>query len=48
MKAEEYYEQEREGGNTRAITSNPDPDYNLSFYQSIFQLMEGYHNECNK
>ncbi len=45
---EEYYEQERKRGNTRAITSNPDPDYSLSFYQTIFQLMEGYYNERNK
>lgn len=45
---EEYYEQERKRGNTYAITSNPDPDYSLSFYQSIFRLMEGYCNEYNK
>ena len=44
-KTEEYYEQERGKGNTYDITSNPNPDYSLSFYQSIFQLMEGYYNE---
>ena len=40
--AEEFYEQERLNNNTEDITSNPNPDYSLPFYQSIFRLMEKY------
>lgn len=42
MSPQEFYEQEREKGNTESITSNPDPNYSESFYQNIFQLMEDY------
>ncbi len=44
MDAKEYYEQ----FDTYDITSNPDPDYNLSFYQNIFRLMESYHQAKSK
>jgi len=40
--AQEFYEQERLDGNTYDITSNPNPDYSLSFYQAIFRLMDNY------
>ena len=43
-KAKEHYEKERLKGNTEDITSNPDPDYSLPFYQAIFRLMESYEN----
>jgi len=38
----EYYEKLRKHGWTTPITENPNPDYNLPFYQTIFKLMEGY------
>jgi hypothetical protein len=39
MNAQEFYDQ----FDTYNITENPDPDYNLPFYQNIFRLMESYH-----
>ena len=42
MNKEQFYEQERLKGNTDHITSAPDPDYSLPFYQEIFDLMEAY------
>ena len=44
MNAEEYYRQ----FDTEDITSNPEPDYNLLFYQNIFRLMESYHQAKSK
>ena len=43
---QEYYERLRKIGLTDDITSNPDPDYNQSFYQNIFRLMDGYAKLC--
>ena len=42
MSAQKFYEQMRKAGLTEDITSNESPDYNLSFYQSIFRLMEDF------
>lgn len=42
MKAEEFYRKQKEKGNTENITGNPEPDYMESFYQGIFNLMEGF------
>lgn len=44
MKAKDFYEQSRKNGLTEDITSNPDPNYNHDFYQSIFRLMENFAN----
>ena len=48
MDAREYYEEQRKLGYTYNITSNPSPNYFLSFYQDIFTLMEEYHQAKSK
>jgi len=45
---EAYYEKLRKAGETEDITSNPNPDYTLLFYQNIFRLMEQYHKEASQ
>jgi tyrosyl-tRNA synthetase len=42
MTAQQYYDTLRKQGCTDDITSNPDPNYKEPFYQSIFNVMEGY------
>ena len=42
MTAQEFYDKQRKSGFTGDITTNPDPDYGLSFYENIFWLMEEY------
>jgi len=42
MNAKEFYIKQQLEGKTDDITSNPNPDYSLDFYQQIFSLMEGY------
>ena len=45
MKSQEFYEKQRKNGLTYNITSNSNPDYDLLFYQQIFDLMEQYHRD---
>ncbi len=42
MTPKEFYEKQRLSGLTYYITSNEYPDYNLPFYQQIFDLMTEY------
>jgi hypothetical protein len=42
-----FYEKARLEGDTDSITSNPAPDYNDTFYQEIFNLMEFYAEHVN-
>ena len=39
---QQFYENQRIVGNTENITGNPNPDYSLPFYQTIFSIMESY------
>ena len=43
----QFYEKARLEGDTDRITSNPVPDYNNTFYQEIFNLMEFYAEHVN-
>ena len=47
MNAKNFYEKMRKLGLTDKITASTEPDYNLPFYQGIFQIMEGYAIEVN-
>lgn len=40
--AEKFYDDQRKKGLTDKITTNPEPDYSLPFYQEIFDLMDGF------
>lgn len=42
MTPKEYYIKQNQMGKCDNITSNPSPDYDQSFYQEIFDLMNGY------
>ena len=43
-----FYEQKRISEKTSEITENPNPDYSLSFYQNIFQVMADFYLEVKK
>lgn len=43
----QFYEKSRLDGETNNITSNSNPDYDNSFYEEIFNLMEFYAEHVN-